>query len=212
MSRAFVIGITGTLGAGKSTLAALLREEWERRRVPVLLLDADAVVHGLFRREAERLARGEPSPLLDPLAEAFGRDVLDEEKGVRRELLAERAFGDRKSRERLNAIVHPHVEAEFRKRIAEAEGVVLLDVPLLFESGMDRLCDVTISVDAPQQERRKRAAHLRVFEGREEGQWSGAEKARRADYAVENRGSPEELRAEARKLVEEIGPSFSALR
>src|SRR5262249_38449554 len=119
----FILGLTGSLGMGKSTTARLFAEAG----VPVH--DADAVVH--------RLYGGEAVPAIEAAFPGVTRDGK-----VERDRLAARVLGDDAALKRLEAIVHPRVQEAERRLIAEAEArgdkVVVLDIPLLFETGGDR--------------------------------------------------------------------------
>ncbi len=171
-----VVGLTGSIGMGKSTAAAMFR----RLRVPVY--DADATVHQLFAKGGAAVA---------PVGAAFPGVV--EEGAVNRALLAGRVFGDAAALARLEAIVHPLV---FRRRAAflarerrRRTPVVVLDIPLLFETGADRVCDVVVVVSAPaflQAQRMLRRPgmsrhRLGAIRAR---QMTDAEKRRRADVVI----------------------------
>lgn len=139
-----VIGLTGPIGSGKSTVASFLKKNG------CAVIDADQ----LSRETAlnpEYLAK---------LKEAFGADILGKDGALDRRLLARRAFATRENAERLNAITHPVIIAEAEKRIAKAKTgsakAVVLEAILLFESGADRLCDVCVAVTAPDSVRLRR--------------------------------------------------------
>ncbi len=138
-----VIGLTGPTGAGKSTVAAVFR------KLGCAVIDADRIAREVVERPA-CLAR---------LQEAFGRDIAPGGALDRREL-ARRAFASPQAAAKLNAATHPAVIAEAEKRIARAmKGgcrAVVVDAPLLFESGADRLCGATVAVVAPAEVRLKR--------------------------------------------------------
>lgn len=118
-----VIGLTGGIGTGKSTVARMLAE------LGALVIDADAIVHEL---------QVPGSPALVEIAAALGSDVLDAAGGLDRARVAERVFRDPALRQRLNAIMHPRVGAEMTRRTDAARRagapLVVLDIPLLFET------------------------------------------------------------------------------
>jgi dephospho-CoA kinase len=171
-----VIGLTGSIGMGKSTAARMLRE----MGVPVF--DADATVHRL-------LARG--GAAVRPIEAEFPGTVRD--GAVDRQELGRRVFGNDEGRRRLERIVHPLVgraERQFLARAArERRPVVVRDVPLLFETGGHKRCDATVVVTAPPHVQAQRvmarhgmtpekfAAILRV-------QMPDARKRQRADFVV----------------------------
>src|SRR5712691_7528764 len=138
----FILGLTGSLGMGKSTTARFFAEEG----VPVH--DADAVVHSLY--EGKAVAAIEAA---FPGTTAGGK--------VDRATLAARALGDDVAFKRLEAIVHPLVHEAEGRLLAEAEArgekVAVLDIPLLFESGGDRRVDAVVVVSAPPDVQRARA-------------------------------------------------------
>lgn len=137
----FILGLTGSIGMGKSTIARLFR----RRGVPVY--DADQVVHDLYRKDAV--------PLVAKLFPAAAKDgVID--RGV----LGKLVFGNSDALHRLEAVIHPLVhqaEAEFVRRArACAVPLIILDIPLLFEKNREGRCDavIVVSTDFSEQKRR----------------------------------------------------------
>lgn len=113
------IGLTGGIGSGKSTVARMLA------RRGAVVVDADAIVHEL---------QAPGAPMLDVLAERFGRGIIRDDGSLDRAKLAEIAFGDDEAVEDLNAVVHPAVRAEMAARVGQHVGtnnVVVLDVPLV---------------------------------------------------------------------------------
>ncbi len=194
-----VVGVTGAIGGGKSSFARFLEEAFRARGVSATILDADQVARRLVEDAPEAPeVRGE-------LAARFGADVLRADGTLDRALLAARGFADDASAADLNAILHPRVLAATDRAIT-GEGVFLLDVPLLFESGMDRLCDETIVVTAPRAERLRRASRFADAEERERRQWPEARKAAAADHVIANDATLAELAVQARALAEKLLP------
>jgi dephospho-CoA kinase len=137
-----LVGLTGGIGAGKSTVAQLLTERG------AIVLDADQVARDVV----------EPGqPALQRIVERFGADVLDADGRLDRPALAAKAFADDESRKALEEITHPAIHAEFGRRMAEAptDAVVVMDVPLLVESNTaaERGYEVVIVVEAPRDVR-----------------------------------------------------------
>lgn len=171
----FVLGLTGSLGMGKSTTAKFFAEEG----VPVH--DADASVHKLYEAEAV------------PLIEAAFPGTTANGK-VDRDKLAKLVLGNAAAIKRLEAIVHPLV-AEVRERFlreAEQSGakVAVLDIPLLYETGGDARCDVVVVVSAPAEVQRARAFERpgmteEKFAAILAKQMPDAEKRARADFVVD---------------------------
>ena len=190
----FILGLTGSLGMGKSATAKMFAEEG----VPVH--DADAVVH--------RLYDGEATPQIEA---AFPGTTKDGK--VERDALAKRVLGDAAAIKRLEQIVHPLVGAASARCLAEAERngapVAVLDVPLLFETGGDARCDAVVVVSAPAVMQRARA-----FErpGMSEGklaailakQMPDEEKRRRADFVVDTSQGYEPARAQVRDILKTV--------
>ena len=175
-----VMGLTGSIGMGKSTAANTFR----RLRVPVF--DADAAVHRL---------QGPNGRAVAPIAAAFPGAVRDTPRGPRvdREALRRAVLGDGAALTRLERIVHPLVRDEERRFLAaarrRAEPLVVLDIPLLFETRGDRRCDSVVVVTAPAAVQRHRVLRrpgmtperLRAILAR---QVPDSEKRRRADHVV----------------------------
>lgn len=172
----FVIGLTGSIGMGKSVATGMLR----RAHIPVF--DADAEVHKLLGKG------GRAVPLVE---DAFPGVVKD--GAVDRPSLGQRVFGDPAALKRLERILHPMVgqaERAFLGRAARnRQKVVARDVPLLFETGGDKRCDMTLVVSAPRHIQRHRVlARPGVTEERlaqiRAKQMPDAEKRRRADRVI----------------------------
>ena len=141
-----VIGLTGGIATGKSTTAKMIMD----RGIP--LHDADATVHKLMA--AGGLATG-------PVANLFGADMLTAGGAVDRRRLGRVVFADTALRKQLEAVIHPLVAADRdafleEQRLAGAP-VVVLDIPLLFETGAEALCDFVILCSAPDEVQRQRA-------------------------------------------------------
>jgi dephospho-CoA kinase len=190
----FVLGLTGSLGMGKTTTARFFAEE----AVPVH--DADAVVHRLY--EGEAVAAIEAA---FPGTTAAGK--------VDRDKLAARVLGDDAALKRLEAIVHPLVHAAERRLLAEAEArgekVAVLDIPLLFETGSDRRVDAVVVVSAPPEVQRTRVLArpgmtMAKFEAILAKQMPDAEKRRRADFVVDSSRGFEAARAQVRAILDAV--------
>ncbi len=181
------VGLTGNIGSGKSTVARLFTERG------AAVIDADALA-----REAT-----EDPGVLREIAALFGQDLVTDGK-LDRARLAAVVFADPKARTKLNTVIHPWVE---RRREAEvgvlearlpAPAVILHDVPLLFEVGLDAEMAKTIVVDAPLTLRVARAAARSGLSpdevrARDAAQLPLADKARRADFVIDNSRTPADL-------------------
>ena len=190
----FVLCLTGSLGMGKSKTAEFFAEEG----VPVH--DSDATVHALYE--------GEAVPLIEqafPGATASGK--------VDRAKLAAMVVGDNVALARLEAIVHPLVAAVRNKFLAQAQAhgasVVILDIPLLFETEAEHDCDAVVVVSAPLEVQRQRTMQRSAmtedkFAALAARQMPDAEKRARADFIVDTSRSFEHARAQVRDILRTI--------
>ena len=199
------IGLTGSIGMGKSTTAAMFEDEG----VPVY--DADAEVHRLYAKGGAAAA---------PLEEAF--PGVTQDGAVDRAALAERVVGDHAAMDRLNRIVHPLLGASraafFERARASGTDWVVLDIPLLFETGGEKNVDVVVVVSAPAAVQRERVlAREGMSEARLDGilarQTADADKRARAHFVVDTGEGFETARAQVRgilKTLRERSPQASA--
>ena len=189
-----ILGLTGSIGMGKSTTAQLFAEEG----VPVH--DADAAVHALYE--------GEAAPLVEAAFPATTRDGK-----VDRGLLAKVVVGNPQAMKTLEAIVHPLVARARDRFLADARAagapVVLLDIPLLFETGGDKLVDAVVVVSAAPDVQRQRVMErpgmtAEKFESLLAKQTPDSEKRRRADYIVDSGHGIEQARIQVREILAKI--------
>ncbi|MGA3139797.1 MAG: dephospho-CoA kinase [Xanthobacteraceae bacterium] len=187
----FILCLTGSLGMGKSRTAQFFAEQG------VLVYDADAVVHELYANEAV--------PVID---RAFPGAVV--EGKVDRVKLAALVLGDNAALARLESIVHPLVAARREKFLADARAnkakAVLLDIPLLFETRGERVCDAVVVVSAPAAMQRVRAFERpgmteEKFTALLAKQLPDAEKRQRADFVVDTSQSFDHARAQVRDIL-----------
>lgn len=192
------VGLTGTLGAGKSTVAELF-EEWGARRIDTDRLSREAVAPG--------------QPALKEIRDRWGPAVAGEDGGLDRDALREIVTRDPAARRELEKLLHPEIrrlmEEELRQAEEEGTEVAVVEVPLLFENDLADRFDVTVAVDASRARRLSRVRKERDlpeahFASMESAQWSGERKVAAADLAIENDGTLEELEEEARRVWERI--------
>ena len=192
--RPFIICLTGSLGMGKSRTASFFAEAG----VPVH--DSDAAVHALYE--------GEAVPLIE---QAFPGVTADGK--VDRTRLGAVVLGDAAALAKLEAIVHPLVSAARDRFLAQARAsgakVVVLDVPLLFETGAERGCDAVVVVSAPADVQRHRAFERpgmteEKFAALLAKQTPDAEKRRRADFIVDSSQSYDHARAQVRDILRAV--------
>jgi dephospho-CoA kinase len=188
-----LVGLTGSIGMGKSTTAAMFREAG----VPVY--DADAAVHDLY--DVGGAAVG-------PVGEAFPGAVKDGR--VDREALRQAVLGDPEALKRLNAIVHPLVGRDrmgfFAKAEAEGADIVVLDIPLLFETGGHANVDAVVVASAPPEMQRERVlARPGMSPERLDAilaqQVADAEKRARAHFVVDTSRGLEPARAQVAEII-----------
>lgn len=193
-----VVGLTGTVGAGKSTVGELF-ERWGAHRVDTDVLAREVVAPG--------------RPELERVREAFGSEVVDEDGSLDRPALRRRVFADDEARRRLEEILHPAILDLVHERLDAAResgaAVAVVEVPLLFERDLGPLFDVTVAVDAPTEVRWRRIDAERElnragFVSTDRAQWSGERKRDAADHVIRNDGTQEELRERARGVWERI--------
>ncbi len=191
-----IIGITGGIGDGKSTVARILSEL------------------GCFVVDSDDLAR---QALLDPnlvetLVQWWGREILDPQRQIDRRAVAKIVFTRPAERKRLESLVHPWIE---KRRLAmfatapNAAPALVIDAPLLVEAGIDEQCDAVVFVDADRSTRLNRLAQNRGWSDqelnqREESQLPLDAKRTRADYVVDNDGDLSSLTGQVRRTLHEI--------
>lgn len=198
-----LIGLTGGIGSGKSTVAQLLEEQgW-------VLVDADRIARDIV----------EPGqPALAELAEAFGEDILRADGTLDRGLLASRAFASREKTDLLNSITHPRIHEETQARFDAArragEEFVVYDMPLLVDNGLHKDMDATIVVDVDVEERVRRLVEFRGLEEDDARRRIAAQipddvRRAAADLLIDNNGPREALDAQVAEAVEELKRRFS---
>jgi len=190
----FVLGLTGSLGMGKSTTARFFAEAG----IPVH--DADAVVHRLYESEAV--------PAIEAaFPGATGGGIVDRVK------LAARVVNDPTALKRLEDIVHPLVHEAEQRLLADAQGkgeqIVVLDIPLLFETGGDRRVDAVVVVSAPPEVQKARILErpgmtVEKLESILARQIPDAEKRRRADFVVDTSRGFEAARTQVRAILDVV--------
>jgi len=192
------IAITGGAGSGKSTVARMFQE------LGAPVLDADAAA-----RDAVAVGR----PAYEELRRLFGAEFFNPDGELDRARVAQLVFADPEARQRLNAIVHPRVAEELQERLKALEqqgaALVMVEVPLLFEAGLEAAYDrvIAVYVDPEDQVRRLQERDGRGAEeiaGLLKAQWPLADKAARADFIVDNRGTFRATRQQVRQIWGEL--------
>ena len=194
----FLVGVTGGIGCGKSTVCRFLSE------LGCTLFEADIVAKNLQLHDAE---------VIDGIKTLFGSEIYSVESSgqmvLDRKTIAATVFSSSEKLEALNALIHPKVFSEFQKAVRDAEnqGVKILvkEAAILFESGSNRQLDVVVVVVADEQERIERAVQKGLGSPEEiirriALQWPQQKLIEKADYVVVNKGSKEDLKKETEEL------------
>jgi len=196
-----VIGVTGGVGTGKSTVAKMFRE------LGAVVLDADAMAHQLM--EPKRLCWRR-------VVDSFGEEILNEDQSINRRRLAEIVFRDAQRRRELEAIIHPQVLREIKQRLhrlgrSRRVRAVVLDVPLLVEVDAQGMADALVVVTAPRDVQSQRLAHRygdsEEANARIAAQMELSAKAALADVVVDNAGTLDATRTQVKRIWEQLVPS-----
>ncbi|MCA9400548.1 MAG: dephospho-CoA kinase [Candidatus Omnitrophica bacterium] len=194
----FIIGVTGNIGTGKSTVSEMLAGYGAK------VLSADKISRRLLWKN---------SPCFPKIVRAFGRGIL---KGgsINRSRLAAIVFNDRRTLKQLEAILHPEVKKEIMRRIERIKkrpgfSCVVLDVPLLFESGLHRDVDFTVVVNTKKDFRLKRSMRrLALTQSqillRDQRQMPLEDKCRLADYIINNNGTIKQTKDKVKTLWQKV--------
>ena len=188
----FLIGLTGGIAAGKSTVA----EHWQD--LGAVQIDADAIARVVVEPGTQGLKR---------IQEHFGSKVLNQDGTLNRSALGQIIFSDSQERIQLEAILHPLVKAEAQRQVAlqAADAIVVYNVPLLVEAGVDLPFDRVVTVEAPIDEQIKRLVANRHMQpqdakARIAAQATPAQRANRADFILNSNQDLNLLLKDAGKL------------
>ncbi len=192
------IAVTGGAGSGKTTVVRMFKE------LGAQVLDADEVAR-------EVVAVG--APAWEELRRTWGPDFFKEDGSLDRARVAQRVFSDPEARRRLNDLIHPQVARKIKERLEalEKQGapLVVVEVPLLFEAGLQRAYERIVVVFAAPGDQ---VSRLEARDHRPEGeiagilkaQWPLKEKLAQADYVVDNRGTLSDTRRQVEKIWREL--------
>jgi dephospho-CoA kinase len=193
---AYIVGLTGGIGSGKSTVCALLAARG------AIVIDADAIVHELQEPGTD---------VFGEMVEAFGRDIVGPDGRLDRPKVAAMVFSDEDKLKRLNEIVHPKVGEVVAERLSSAgpEDIVVIDVPLMAESQRSgRTYGAVIVVDAKPETQLERLVGRGMDAGdarsRMAAQASREDRLKLADHVLSNDGSPEDVE----RQVDELWPKL----
>jgi dephospho-CoA kinase len=184
-----VVGLTGGIGSGKSSVASRLVDRG------AVLIDADALVREVQSKEG---------PAFGPIVEAFGPEVVGSDGELDRQAIADVVFNDKDRMAVLTGITYPLIGQRMAEKLAEnaeTDNIVILDIPLLVESTRDPLYSEVIVVDTPEDVAVDRLVRFRGFteadaRARIANQASRADRLARASFVIDNSGSESDLDAE----------------
>lgn len=193
-----VVGLCGGIGAGKSAVAGVLSD------CGAAVIDSDE----LNRQELE-------SPeVIRTLAEWFGRRICGPDGRILRPVLARIVFEDPEQRQRVESLLHPRVARRRGELLAQARrdpGVrlIVIDSPLLYETGLDEMCDLVLFVESPMEQRVQRVASARGWDAeelvrREKSQKPLDSKSARADHIIVNNSGMDELRVQVEEFLSQL--------
>ncbi|SES18977.1 dephospho-CoA kinase [Corynebacterium cystitidis] len=190
-----IIGLTGGIGSGKSTVAAMLQDHG----IPVV--DADEVARKIVAPGQSALAE---------LAKAFGKEIIDQQGHLNRAELARRAFTTSEKTQLLNSITHPAIKAEVKRQFSQLEDagfkMAIYDMPLLIEQGLHKQMDLTVVVDVDAEERVRRLVDKRGLDesdvrNRIARQIDDETRLAAADIVIDNNGTLENLNTQVHALA-----------
>lgn len=145
-----VIGITGNSGSGKSYVSEFIKKYYLEQNIKAEIIDADQVTKSMQNSESE---------YMQAIIREFGEDILEEGK-LNRKKLAKKVFGNKQEKEKLDRLTQMYVVANIKEQIEmlkkQEQGVLILDVPLLFESSLNQECNITIGVIAKKEKKLER--------------------------------------------------------
>jgi len=198
-----ILGLTGGIATGKSTVTGLLRE----RGIPVI--DADAIAREVV----------EPGmPAYEAIVRHFGHEILQPNGQLDRKKLGDIVFSDEAERQVLNAIVHPEVRRVMREQAVEAEAagapIVFMDIPLLFESKLQHMVEKIVVVYVPESTQLERLIERDELDEEQARKRMNAqlpieEKKAWADYVIDNQGSREETARQVDELLLKINTELA---
>lgn len=190
-----IIGLTGGIASGKSTVSNLFR------KCGIEIVDADKVAKEISEKKES----------IEKISSIFGKDILDSDGKIIREKLREKAFKNRELLQELNKIIHPQVMEYFKRKKEKnsKDEILIFDIPLLYEAKMEYLCDkiIVVGVDIQKQIRRVVARDGSSEELAKKiisNQMSLDEKIKKADIVIMNDGTLDELEAKVMKIYREL--------
>jgi len=194
MAKSKVIGLTGNIGCGKSTVAHMFED------LGVEVIEADRIGHQFLEKEK----------IKKRVVSIFTESILNAQGSISRKKLRNLIFKDKKKLELLNSILHPLMVKEIKKKIRMSQSnLIIIDAAVLLEAGWDSLVDKILVVTTPYHTQLKRIKDQANFspveiKGIMEAQFPQSEKIKRADFIIENEGSIDKTRQQVRKLWKKL--------
>ena len=201
-----IVGLTGSVASGKSTVAGWMRDKG------IAVYDADEVVHSLLAAKGQAVA---------DIISTFGSDIRAPDGGIDRNRLGEKVFANPNDRKKLESILHPlvrrHRDQFLQDQQHQGSQIVVLDVPLLYETGGDKLCDYVIVVFAGEDTIRKRALSrpgmtAEKLSGILVTQMPASEKCQRADFVLDTEVDPDITRQHLFSWLDQITAAPDTLK
>ena len=190
-----IIGLTGSIGSGKSTVSNIFR------KFGIKIVDADKIAGQISERR----------DIVEEISNIFGKNIIDENYKIKRKELREIVFSDKEKLNILNDLMHPKITEEFEKikKNSNENDIIIFDVPLLFEVGMDKLCDKIIVVFISREEQiariiKRDSVTKELAEKIINSQMGLEEKLKRSQIHIDNNGSLEELKEKIEKVYKEL--------
>lgn len=192
-----IIGVTGNSGAGKTSVCSILKEKYH-----ISIIDADEVARKLSKKG---------NPYLQAIANNFGEEILDENGELKRKELAKLIYEQEEKRNTLNRLTFLYVVEEIKRRITElsSKKTVAIDAALLLESGLDKICDMTIGLVAIEEDKVERICKRdgiskKMAKKRLAIQMPEEELKKRVNYVIINDGSKLTLEKEIEKIISKV--------
>lgn len=193
-----VVGLTGGISSGKSMVAKWFRE------AGILVLDADEIVKTL---------QSPHSDLVKEIGKLFGEQMIAEDGSLNRQALGSLIFHDDQAKEKLNRLIHPQVKNKLEQGIQQAhelgEKILVLDIPLLYESGFEPLIDISLVVYVSKEIQLQRLMERDQIDeayalAKINSQLSLEEKKKRGDFILDNRGTLEQLKSQFEEILTKL--------
>lgn len=195
----YFLGLTGGIASGKSTAD----EFFKKKKIPII--DSDLIAHQIME-----IGQNGYKAVVD----YFGTDILNDDQTINRRKLGGIVFNDKAKLKKLNELTHPLVHQEIKQQMARyranQEKLVVIDVPLLFESGFESLCNGVLAISITPELQIERLMKRNAFTKKEavariSNQMPLSEKEKRATYVVANTGTIDDLEKKLSDLLQEIG-------